>query len=69
MSDKQLALEAIQSLPDDVTVEVVREEIEILAALRRGRQASAEGRVYSLEEGKQMAARWLSEPLPASRPG
>ena len=58
MSDKQLILEAVQQLPDDVSFEEVREEIEILAALRRARQASAEGRVYSLEEAKQKAAQW-----------
>jgi hypothetical protein len=58
MSDKQLIMEAIEKLPDDVSFEEVREEIEILAALRRARQASAEGRVYSLEEAKQKAAQW-----------
>jgi hypothetical protein len=58
MSDKQLILEAIERLPDDASFEEVREEIEILAALRRARQASAEGRVYSLEDAKQKAAQW-----------
>lgn len=58
MSDKQLILEAVQKLPEDVSFDEIREEIEILAALRRARQASAEGRVYSLEEAKQRAAQW-----------
>ncbi len=58
MSDKQLIMEAIERLPDDASFEEVREEIEILAALRRARQASAEGRVYSLEDAKQKAAQW-----------
>ena len=60
MSDKQLILEAIQTLPDDVSFEEVQEELDVLAALRRARQASAEGRVCSLEEVKQRAARWTS---------
>jgi hypothetical protein len=58
MSDKQLIMEAIEKLPDDVSFDEVREELEILAALRRARQASAEGRAYSLEEAKQKAAQW-----------
>src|SRR5262249_16837193 len=58
MSDKQLIIEALQKLPDDVSFEEVREELEILAALRRARQASAEDRVWSLEDAKQRAAQW-----------
>jgi hypothetical protein len=58
MSDKQLILDALQRLPEDVTFEQVREEIEILAALHRARQASVEGRVYTVEEAKRKAAQW-----------
>jgi hypothetical protein len=61
MSDKQVILDALQKLPEDVTFEQVREEIEILAALHRARQASAEGRVYTLEEAKRKAAQWTSK--------
>ena len=38
--------------------DMLAEDAAILAALERARQASAEGRVYSLEEAKQMAAQW-----------
>jgi hypothetical protein len=58
MSDKQTILEAIQKLPEDVSFDEVREEIEILAALRQARQASAEGRVHTLDEAKRKAAQW-----------
>jgi hypothetical protein len=58
MSDKQMILDALQRLPEDVTFEQVREEIEILAALRKARHASAEGRVYTQEEAKRKAAQW-----------
>lgn len=58
MSDKQMILEAVQKLPEDVTFEQVREEIDILAALARARQASAEGRTCSLEEARRKAAQW-----------
>jgi hypothetical protein len=61
MSDKQLILKAVQKLPDDVSFEEVREEIEILAALRLARQASAEGRVRSLEEAKRHAVSWSDQ--------
>ncbi|HEX3152770.1 MAG TPA: hypothetical protein VHR66_32155 [Gemmataceae bacterium] len=58
MSDKQMVLEAVARLPDNVSLDEVREEMDILAALRRARQASAEGRVYTQEEAKQRAAQW-----------
>jgi hypothetical protein len=38
--------------------ELPNDEAAIIAALERARQASAEGRVYSLEEAKQKAAQW-----------
>jgi hypothetical protein len=48
-------LEAVQKMPDDATFEQVREEIEIPATLHRARQASAEGRVFSVKEARQGA--------------
>jgi predicted transcriptional regulator len=36
MSDKQLALESIQRLPDDASLEAIAERLEFLAAIRKG---------------------------------
>ena len=36
MSDKQLALESIQRLPDDASLEAIAERLEFLAGIRKG---------------------------------
>jgi predicted transcriptional regulator len=45
MSDKELVIEALRQLPEDVTLEAISEEIAILAAIRRGEEAADAGRV------------------------
>jgi predicted transcriptional regulator len=59
-SDKQLALEVLRRMPEDVTLKEISEEIAILAAIRRGEAAADEGRVLSHEEVKRRAASWTS---------
>jgi len=45
MSNKQLVLEAVSQLPEDSTFDRIKEEIDILAAIRRGQEDVAAGRV------------------------
>jgi predicted transcriptional regulator len=61
MSAKELVIEAVQSLPDESTFEVILEEIAILAAIRRGESDVEAGRVVSHEEVKRRVAKWLSK--------
>ena len=53
-----MVLEAVAKLPDNVSLDEVHEEMDILAALRRARLASAETRVCTQEKAKQRAAHW-----------
>lgn len=59
-TDKELAVQALREMPDSVTLEEIGEELAILAALRKGKQALDEGRVVSHEEVKRRSATWLS---------
>jgi predicted transcriptional regulator len=61
MNDKQLVLEAVSQLPDSFSVGKIAEEIDILAAIRRGQEASSLGRVKSHEEVKGMLSSWITK--------
>jgi hypothetical protein len=52
MSDKDLVIEMLRNLPEDVTLEEISEEVAILAAIRRGAEAAGAGRVVRHEEVK-----------------
>ena len=58
MSNKELASNAIQQLPDKATLEEIIERIVILAAIQQGEQAVDEGRVISHEEVQNRVASW-----------
>jgi predicted transcriptional regulator len=56
MSAKELVLERVRELPDNLTLEEILEELAILAGIRQGEQAADEGRVISHEEMKRRVA-------------
>ncbi len=61
MSNEELVIEALRKLPEEVTVEEIIEELAILAAIRRGEEAAAAGRVMPHEEVKKRFASWNSK--------
>ena len=61
MSNKQAVLEAVRELPDEATFEEILEHIAIVAAIRRGEEASAAGRVIPHEDVKKRIAAWISK--------
>ncbi len=60
MSNKDVVIEIVRRLPEEVTREEILEKIEILAAIRRAEGAVREGRVISHDDVKQRLASWLS---------
>lgn len=58
LSFKEEALLAISRLPNEADSATVREEIEILAALRQAEADSAAGRVVSQEEVERRFREW-----------
>lgn len=60
-SDKQLAYDALQRMPETVTLDEISEELAILAAIRRGEAAADTGRTLTHEEVKQRSASWTGK--------
>lgn len=55
-SDKELAVHAVQRLPDSATLDEISDELALLAALRRSEKAADEGRVISQDQVKRRSA-------------
>ena len=61
MSDKQLALDSIERLPDNASLDVIAERVEFLAAIRKGLDQIEHGETIPHEEVKRQLATWLSK--------
>jgi predicted transcriptional regulator len=60
MKDKQVALETINKLPEDSSMDEIAEELQILAGIRKGKEDVKAGRVKSLAEVEQLVEAWIS---------
>ena len=58
---KQLALEALQALPDDATFEDIQYQLYLRQKLERSLKAAAQGRTKTHAEVKKRLAKWLAE--------
>jgi len=61
MSDKQLVLDAIGNLPDEVTLQEISERVEFLAAVQKGLDEIDRGETVPHAEVKRQLAQWLSQ--------
>lgn len=61
ISTKELLTEFVRDLPEKITLAEAIEELQILAAIERGQQAAAEGRVITQAEVRQRFAEWRSK--------
>jgi hypothetical protein len=61
MSEKQLALNSIERLPEDASLDVIAERMEFLAAIRKGLDQIERGETIPHEEVKRQLAAWLSK--------
>lgn len=61
MSDKQLALETIQGLPEDASLDTIAERLEFLVGVRKGLDQIERSETVSHEEVKRQLATWLSK--------
>jgi predicted transcriptional regulator len=59
MSGKQTVLELLRSMPEEVALEEISQEVAILAAIQRGEEDVAAGRVFAHEDVKRMFASFL----------
>lgn len=61
MSIKEAVLEAVRQLPDDAGFDDVLEQIEALAAIRRGEEDADAGRVVLHDEVRRRIASWITK--------
>ena len=61
MSDKQLALDAISTLPEGATIQEILDKIEFLAAIQKGLDQVERGETVPHSEVKRQLAQWLSQ--------
>jgi predicted transcriptional regulator len=61
MSDKEVALETIQRMPENVTLDGINHRLEFLIAVQRGLDQVKSGEVVSHDQVKRELASWLSK--------
>ena len=61
MTIKEIAIETIERLPEDVTWEDVQDRINFVAAIRKGIRSIENGEVVPHEEIEKELAEWLAE--------
>lgn len=54
MSDKELALQAVQRLPDTVSLTEIGDELALMAAIREGKKQADEGKVVPHDQVKEL---------------
>jgi predicted transcriptional regulator len=60
-TDKQIALSALQRMPESATLDEISEELAILAAIRRSELAADVGQTITHAELKQRLASWTGK--------
>ncbi|NBV23796.1 MAG: hypothetical protein EBS05_17995 [Proteobacteria bacterium] len=61
MSDRQLALEAVQKIPEAASLSVVLDDLAMLASIQAGLAQSDRGEGVPHELVKAMAGAWISK--------
>ncbi len=61
MRQKELVLEAIQELPDDVSFDQIADRVEFMAAIQKGIDDIDRGDTIPHAEIKKQLATWLTE--------
>jgi predicted transcriptional regulator len=61
MTDKQAAIDALQRLPENASLDEINQELQIMAAVRRVRTDIAAGRTKTHQEVKESLASWAVE--------
>ncbi|MAE31259.1 MAG: hypothetical protein CMO43_06650 [Verrucomicrobiales bacterium] len=61
MSGKEQVMEVIDKAPDDASFEEIIETLELMKAIREGRDAIARGEVVPHEEVVKMVPKWIAE--------
>jgi predicted transcriptional regulator len=61
MTDKQAVIDALQRLPENASLDEITQELQLMAAVRRGRADVAAGRTKTHQEVKDLLTSWAAE--------
>jgi predicted transcriptional regulator len=61
MNDKSVAIETIKDLPENSSMEEIAEELQIMAAVRKGKEDVKAGRKKTHAEVEKMFETWISK--------
>jgi predicted transcriptional regulator len=61
MSNKEIVIEAVRKLPEELSLEEIAEEVAVLAAIRKGEEDADAGRTIPHEEVKRRFQEWISK--------
>ena len=61
MTDKSVALETIANLPENSSMEEIAEELQVMAAIRKGKEDVKAGRTKSHAEVEKTFETWISK--------
>jgi predicted transcriptional regulator len=61
MKDKLVAIQTINKLPEDASMEEIAAELQIMAAIRKGKADVKAGRVKSHAQVEKMFEAWISK--------
>ena len=68
MSGKEQVMEIVEKAPDDASVEEIIETLELVRAIREGKEAIARGEVVPHEEVVKMVPKWIAESSGRTQP-
>ncbi len=61
MSNKEIVIEAVRKLPEELSLEEIAEEVAVLAAIRKGEEDADAGRTIPHDEVKRRFQEWISK--------
>jgi predicted transcriptional regulator len=61
MKDKQVAIQTISQLPENASMDEIAEELQIMAAIRKGKADVKAGRVKSQAQVERLFETWISK--------
>ncbi len=61
MNDKTVAIETIAALPENSSMEEIAEELQIMAAIRKGKEDIKAGRTKTHSEVEKIFETWISK--------
>jgi hypothetical protein len=60
MSNREIVINLIEKLPEDMSLQDIAREIELIAGVRKAREEAARGEGVSPEQARQLVDSWVS---------